>query len=452
MLPRLTRKAFRDLAIWMVGFGLLAGIAFPFFVMAMGVDREQALTPPFFLATLVAGLLVGAVNFGLAHMVFRPRLGLLSTRMGTVESALREAMFSGDIGQCDPESCRLPEDSEDEIGNAARSFNQLVNTLARSQEVENAVNGFSKALSTHLDFGPLTQAALDMLLRHTGASAGAILVEQDGALQAAANQGLKNTERLADSDRVRRALRTGEHELLILPSDVFVEGTLTDFRPKAVLVVPVEYNQVHFGAVILATATTFPVDVVRLLGLFSQNLGLALHNSMAHERLQRLAAIDPMTGLYNRRFGQTRLHEEFTRAVRADGAMGVLIFDIDHFKKVNDTYGHLIGDRVLIRVAKAARQAFREGDILVRYGGEEFYAILPGASVKDAQEIGERLRHIVEDTEIVDGDQIIKVTISVGACAYPELAVENEEALVKRADEALYAAKRNGRNQVQIGT
>ncbi|MEO5335496.1 MAG: diguanylate cyclase [Magnetospirillum sp. WYHS-4] len=452
MLPRLTRKAFRDLAIWMVGFGLVAGIAFPFFVMMLGVAREQTLTPMFFAATLVAGLMVGAVNFGLAHLVFRPRLRLLSTRMRTVETALREAIFTGDASQCDTETCLIPVDSHDEIGESARSFNELVATLTRAREVENAVRTFSRALSSHLDFNPLTQAALDMLLEHTGAAAGAILAEIDGDLRTVANHGLRDTESLAGSDHVRRALRLGESQHLKLPPDVHVEGALTDFRPREVLVVPIEYNQVNFGVAILATTHTFAADIVRLLALFGQGMGLALHNSMAHDRLQRLAAIDPMTGLYNRRFGQTRLREEFTRAMRQGGDLGLLIFDIDHFKKVNDTYGHLVGDRVLVRVTEAARRAFREGDILVRYGGEEFYAIMPGASLKDVREIGERLRHIVQDTIVKDGDQELKVTISVGVTAFPPLQAEDEEALVRRADEALYQAKRNGRNQVQVGT
>lgn len=452
MLPRLTRKAFRDLAIWMVGFGLFAGIAFPFFVMALGVAREQALTPAFFAATLAAGLMVGAVNFGLAHLVFRPRLRLLSSRMQTVETTLRESIFSGDANACDTESCMIPVDSHDEIGDSARSFNELVATLTRAREVENAVRSFSQALSSNLEFGPLTRAALDMLLEHTGAAAGAILAEVEGDLKVVANQGLKDTGHLLNSDLVRRSLRLGEPQHLKLPPEIQVEGAVTDFRPREVLVAPVEYNQVTFGAVVLATTHAFAVDVIRLMNLFGQGLGLALHNSIAHDRLQRLAAIDPMTGLYNRRFGQTRLREEFTRVVRQGGDLSLLIFDIDHFKRVNDTYGHLVGDRVLVRVTEAARRVFREGDVLVRYGGEEFYAIMPGASLKDVREIAERLRHIVEDTAIKDGDQELKVTVSIGVTAYPPLQANDEEALIRRADEALYQAKRNGRNQVQVGT
>lgn len=109
--------------------------------------------------------------------------------------------------------------------------------------------------------------------------------------------------------------------------------------------------------IILASAAGFKDEVRSRLDLFCQGMALALNNALTYDRLQTLAALDPLTGIYNRRFGMTRLHEEFTRAVRTTGPLGVMMFDIDHFKKVNDTYGHLAGDRVLIQVAKIARTA-----------------------------------------------------------------------------------------------
>lgn len=127
------------------------------------------------------------------------------------------------------------------------------------------------------------------------------------------------------------------------------------------------------------------------------------------------------------------------------------MFDIDHFKKVNDTYGHLAGDRVLMQVAKTAKAALREGDILMRYGGEEFLVILPGASKEGSRAVGEKLRRMVEETSIADGDQVIRVTISIGVTSYPELEATGEQILVKRSDEALYRAKETGRNKVSMG-
>jgi diguanylate cyclase (GGDEF)-like protein len=184
--------------------------------------------------------------------------------------------------------------------------------------------------------------------------------------------------------------------------------------------------------------------------LFRQPLALALNNALDHERLQRLAAIDPLTGLYNRRFGMARLHEEFTRAARQKMPLGVLMFDIDHFKKVNDTYGHLIGDRILTKVSMLCRSVLREGDIVMRYGGEEFLAILPAASKEDVTDIGERIRRIVEETQFDVGEQLTQITISIGGAAYPDLKIATEDDLVMCADEAMYSAKHSGRNCLRV--
>ncbi|MBF0130852.1 MAG: GGDEF domain-containing protein [Alphaproteobacteria bacterium] len=447
-MPRLTRRAFRDLAIWMVGLGLLAGVAFPFFVLILGVPKELALTPRFFSATLVVGIVVGSVNFGLALLVFGPRLRLLSSRMRFVEDTVREATFFGNWDQFNPKSCAIPVDSEDEIGDSAGAFNKLVETLGRSHEVVEAVSSFSRALSSHLEFKILSNQALELLLMHTGANAGAILAENNGELGVVSKLGLRNVDEIATSGYVRQALRTKEIQRLRMPPDLVIDGVVIDFRAREVIVAPVEFSGTPFGVVILASVDLFPGDVMRLPGLLIQGLGLALNNAMSHERLQHISAVDPLTGLYNRRFGMTRLSEEYARALRMHGKLGVLMLDIDHFKNINDTHGHLVGDRYLILVAQVARRVLREGDILVRYGGEEFYAILPGASIGEAKEIAERLRHVIEGSTLMDGDQEVKTTVSIGITSYPEMAAISEDSLIERADEALYAAKAGGRNRV----
>ncbi|MEX1294867.1 MAG: GGDEF domain-containing protein, partial [Candidatus Limnocylindrales bacterium] len=180
------------------------------------------------------------------------------------------------------------------------------------------------------------------------------------------------------------------------------------------------------------------------------DLGLALTNATSHDRLERLAAIDPLTDAYNRRFGLVRLQEEFGRALRVEGPVGVLMVDLDHFKDVNDTFGHLAGDRVLHAVARSIRRVLREGDILIRYGGEEFLAVLPGASAADLGDLAERLRRAVSATEVPDREVRIRVTASVGAASYPEHDVSSASDLVEAADEALYVAKRSGRDRVSL--
>ena len=186
------------------------------------------------------------------------------------------------------------------------------------------------------------------------------------------------------------------------------------------------------------------------LDLFRHGLGLSLNNALAHDRLQRLAALDPLTGAYNRRFGLNRLHEEFVRAVRANSPVGLLMIDIDHFKSVNDTYGHMVGDRLLTSIAGVIGSILREGDILIRYGGEEFLAVLPAASSDDIRAIGERVRRATEESTLAEGTQTVRITVSVGGAAFPNQNVASERALVELADTALYTAKQSGRNRVKI--
>ena len=201
------------------------------------------------------------------------------------------------------------------------------------------------------------------------------------------------------------------------------------------------------GVVVLATSTAFERDSRSLSQIFGRTFVMALSNAMKHGDLQRIAALDPLTNCYNRRFGLTRLREEYTRAKRSELPLGLIMFDIDHFKLVNDSHGHLIGDRVLANVAREAKLNLREGDVLVRYGGEEFLCILPGASIEGVAEVCERIRHAIEAMAVQDRGQTISCTVSLGFGSFPATPAEDETALIRVADEALYQAKNDGRNR-----
>ena len=126
------------------------------------------------------------------------------------------------------------------------------------------------------------------------------------------------------------------------------------------------------------------------------------------------------------------------------------MFDLDHFKNINDTYGHIVGDKVLINFADLIRANLRKGDTLVRYGGEEFLAILPGADAEGTAAVGEKIRRFTEENTIKHASQDIKVTVSIGGVSYPEIEIDNVENLVKKADDNLYHAKETGRNKVVV--
>jgi diguanylate cyclase (GGDEF)-like protein/PAS domain S-box-containing protein len=166
------------------------------------------------------------------------------------------------------------------------------------------------------------------------------------------------------------------------------------------------------------------------------------------EELQRLSDTDGLTGLYNRRFFDAKLEDELSLARRYGRPLSLFVFDVDHFKRFNDTYGHDQGDRVLQAMGKAMRECAATTDVVCRYGGEEFVCILPGTGLEDAVAAAERLRRHVEDMRVDD----LAVTISIGVATYPDIDVRDPDGMVKIADEAMYAAKEAGRNRVRTAT
>ena len=321
---QLTRKVFTDLAICMIGFGVVMGVVFPFFVTFMGVPHTLVKTPWFFAACILAGILVGAFNIVLAKVVIGRRLRLLSDRMGFVESNLRQIALDGDPDRCSPEDCFVPVNSDDEIGESAQAFNHLVEALTFSHETEAAVRDFNRVLGSQLELDVLCAQALEHLIQQTGASGGAILVETDGDLSVVASHGIRSPAEIIDSDHVRLAMRTEKRQKISLPEDIPLQSVLADFQPREVLIDPLLYKGVPLGAMVLASSTDFNEQLSSRLDLLRHGLALALNNALAHDRLQRLAAIDPLTGVYNRRFGMARLREEFGRSVRQALPLGVL--------------------------------------------------------------------------------------------------------------------------------
>lgn len=164
------------------------------------------------------------------------------------------------------------------------------------------------------------------------------------------------------------------------------------------------------------------------------------------EELRKLSTTDGLTGLYNRRFLDETLERELSRAARYQLSLSVLMCDIDHFKRFNDTHGHDMGDRVLKTVAMTFRGALRNNDFACRYGGEEFLAILPNTGKTGAYNVAERFRQDIEALDIGG----LKVTMSIGAAAFPQIPASTGAQLVEAADGALYEAKNSGRNRVRM--
>jgi two-component system cell cycle response regulator len=169
----------------------------------------------------------------------------------------------------------------------------------------------------------------------------------------------------------------------------------------------------------------------------------------ANELLVAISNTDHLTCLYNRRFLEEALGREFQRVQRRRNNLSVLIMDIDHFKKVNDNYGHQQGDSVLCRVASLFRKELRDYDIAARFGGEEFMAVIPEASMTEAASVAERIRKSVEGAVFNGNGEDVKITVSLGISTYPAPEINSAEALIREADKALYRAKMKGRNRIE---
>jgi diguanylate cyclase (GGDEF)-like protein len=182
--------------------------------------------------------------------------------------------------------------------------------------------------------------------------------------------------------------------------------------------------------------------IVTIIERFASQSALALNNAWLLEQVRRLAGSDALTGLPNRRNFEETLERELTRAVRTEQPVNLLMLDIDHFKKINDTLGHQTGDAVLRAVGRRLSETVRVGDVVARYGGEEFAIVMPNAETADAVLLADRVLRAVEQLDV-------PVTASIGIATYLRHAAD-ADALIDAADRALYESKRTGRNRATV--
>ena len=237
-------------------------------------------------------------------------------------------------------------------------------------------------------------------------------------------------------------------------SDVQNYRSPMPFKTKnigSIFLLPLLYEQELLGILVLLMNMRDALSPQQreLLEVLCNQASASLANAKFHAEIERLAISDGLTGLFNHRHFQERLTQEMRRLERLPGSLSVLIIDIDYFKRVNDTYGHPVGDAVLQGVADIITATIREIDIAARYGGEEFAVILPGTEARGAMKMAERLRKTVMEEKYSGEGDTFRVTVSIGVAAYPD-GISSKEELIDRADKALYHAKRSGRNQCML--
>jgi len=188
---------------------------------------------------------------------------------------------------------------------------------------------------------------------------------------------------------------------------------------------------------------------IRLIETIAQQATIAMDNAKLFERMQKMAITDSLTGLFNRRYFYMILNNEIERARRYASNLSLVMMDVDHFKRVNDKFGHLAGDHVLHEVAEICMPILRQSDVMFRYGGEEFMILLPETSREEAANVAERIRQSIEETDFKTRKGTVKITTSIGVTEYsPDFSAANT--FIESADKALYKAKELGRNKVQI--
>jgi len=241
-----------------------------------------------------------------------------------------------------------------------------------------------------------------------------------------------------------------DHKFLFAPNSV---------TPRSVALLPlVRYGNLIGSLNLGSESSTRFVEgaATDFLQRLATIVAICLENATNLERLKRVGLTDSLTGVNNRRFFDQRLIEETGRAQRTNEPLACLFMDVDHFKSVNDQHGHQLGDEVLRKIAGLIREQLRASDVLGRYGGEEFSALLVNADSDSAMEIAERIRAVIEKQSFsTPDDKLMSVTISIGVAILPaefaEIAsVKLSEDLVERADQAVYQAKHNGRNLVVL--
>ncbi len=218
---------------------------------------------------------------------------------------------------------------------------------------------------------------------------------------------------------------------------------------RSLLVLPLVAADEAIGTLMLAARAErrFGADVREMLGVIATQVAVSLQNGLLYKRMETMATTDGLTGLTNHRTFQDRFAQLLDRAERHGHQAALLLTDVDFFKKVNDNYGHPVGDEVLRRVARVLEQVARKIDITARYGGEEFVVVLESSSAEQARQVGDRLRQEVGKLVIETEKGPLRVTMSVGVASFPDDA-RDRATLIERADHALYHAKHSGRNQV----
>jgi diguanylate cyclase (GGDEF)-like protein len=321
----------------------------------------------------------------------------------------------------------------------------------RAEQLE-AINAVAKKTTRVLDLDELLTVVCRLLLDWFRIDHVAVLLAEGDTLRIRAHEG-RLTPSLAmgyiltpGAGLGGRSLSTGKS---VIENDVKnVKGYIAGFaETESEMCVPLIIFGEKLGVLALESArqNAFDPEDIQPLESVADICAAAIQNAHNFDRMKQLAYVDGLTGIHNRRYFEMRIVEELERASRFQGRMSLIMLDIDHFKRMNDEFGHLLGDEMLRTVSSILKQQLRKMDMVCRYGGDEFAIVVPETSGESAMKVAEKLRRQVE-THFFPGVPR-SVTISCGVADYPTHGITRDE-VVAAADAALYIAKQAGRNRV----
>jgi diguanylate cyclase (GGDEF)-like protein len=388
------------------------------------------------LAILIAALIAA---FAFALTVSRS----LQSQIQQLLQAARQ-MTKGDFG------VEVPTAGNDEFAQLGIQFNEMARQLeGRLEELQlerkrlrEAIQRVGQSFGKTLERGALLEIAVQTAVDGVGAHAGraALRTESQGRFEEIAGEGDVNRYRDVISMAEARALETG----------TIVEADLGDTHALSHPLRAQDTGRILGMLSVARVEDPFTPGERELFGYLAGQAGVSIENADLHDTVKRQAVTDELTGLFNHRRFQEVIANEVERTKRGGPGMGLVMLDIDNFKRVNDTYGHMQGDLVLREVAAVLRENSREIDEPARYGGEEMAVALPATDLEGAYLFAERVRHSIEalDVRLLDGEGSLRVTASFGAAALPpDQDKADKDSLVAAADAALYRAKRSGKNR-----
>lgn len=388
--------------------------------------------------------LIGVVfSILLAGITFRDTTKPIKAITGAMEETAR--------GNLD---VRMELKTRDDFEQIGRGFNQMINSIQVREDRLDRFNEISKILIEAKDPEELLNKALTRMVELTGSNIGVVYLhdEKSEVLRPLVSYGineselkkLKVGEGLAGkcaSERKTIALQN------ITEANISLETGFSRILPTSLVWFAMNYKDKLNGVFVLGGLQPYKTDEIKHMEHLVRQITIALDNALIHKEIERLSLTDPLTNLNNRRYFIELLENEFKGARRYRYNLAVLMIDIDHFKSINDTFGHLQGDKILLEVSNLIRASTRATDVWARYGGEEFIGLITHCSPDGILVVAEKIRKSIEAYEFpgMGGKQ---VTVSVGVGLYPHGEVKDIDDLIKIADDNLYRAKKAGRNQV----